>query len=51
MGKPVMKKYEYKVFTKEPVLPETEELNKLGKDGWLVVACPRSNTYLLVREK
>jgi hypothetical protein len=51
MGKPDRKAYEYKVFTKQPILSELDELNKLGRDGWKVVCCPNPNVYLLIREK
>lgn len=51
MGKPDRKVYEYKIFTKEPILSEIEELNRLGREGWKVVCCPSTGAYLLVREK
>jgi hypothetical protein len=51
MGKPDRKAYEYKIFVKEPMQPELDELNRLGREGWKVVLCPNPNTYVLIREK
>lgn len=50
MGKPQIKKYEYKEIKKEACVSCLDELNKLGKDGWLVVTF-YGNTFLLVRER
>jgi hypothetical protein len=49
--RPQYKQYEYTLITKQPCLSELDELNLMGKQGWLVVTCPYPNTYLLVREK
>jgi len=38
-----MKKWEYKVLETSPSLMRFEELNKLGKEGWeLVAAIPKT---------
>ena len=38
-----MKKWEYKVLETSPDLTRFEELNKLGKEGWeLVAAIPKT---------